>query len=159
MYQWWARRESNSRSLPCQGNVITPRPRALGSLATIDAYLFTSVGRVCTRKWSSKSYQYIQLENKILQIVFSHWTSWFLDHSWLVRTSYISDRSLQSKSYSRPSREDVWTLWPRIIENYPLTPYLRLGNRYFLRTYPAWLLQTRILQVIQLIFVSWRISP
>ena len=41
---WWARRESNSRSLPCQGNVITPRPRALGNLPTIDAYLFTSVG-------------------------------------------------------------------------------------------------------------------
>ncbi len=48
--QWWARRESNSRSLPCQGNVITPRPRALGSLATIDAYLFTSVGQVCPKK-------------------------------------------------------------------------------------------------------------
>ena len=41
--QWWARRESNSRSLPCQGNVITPRPRALGILPTTDAYLFTSV--------------------------------------------------------------------------------------------------------------------
>ena len=43
-FQWWARRESNSRSLPCQGNVITPRPRALGILPTTDAYLFTSVG-------------------------------------------------------------------------------------------------------------------
>ena len=43
MNQWWARRESNSRSLPCQGNVITPRPRALGILPTTDAYLFTSV--------------------------------------------------------------------------------------------------------------------
>ena len=29
--------------MPCQGNVITPRPRALGNLPTIDAYLFTSV--------------------------------------------------------------------------------------------------------------------
>ena len=26
---WWARRELNSRSSPCQGDVITPRPRAL----------------------------------------------------------------------------------------------------------------------------------
>ena len=145
-YQWWARRESNSRSLPCQGNVITPRPRALGSLATIDAYLFTSVGRVCTRIWSSKSYQYIQLENKILQIVFSHWTSWFLYRSWLARTSYISDRSLQSKSYSRPSREDVWTLWPRIIENYPLTPYFMVGNHNFLTEHLILAAKTRTLR-------------
>ena len=148
-YQWWARRESNSRSLPCQGNVITPRPRALGSLATIDAYLFTSVGRVCTRKWSSKSYQYIQLENKILQIVFSHWTSWFLDHSWLVRTSYISDRSLQSKSYSRPSREDVWTLWPRIVKNYPLTPSFMVGNRNFLTDHQILTAKTRALRALR----------
>ncbi len=25
---WWARSELNWRSLPCQGNVMTPRPRA-----------------------------------------------------------------------------------------------------------------------------------
>lgn len=28
-FHWWARRELNSRSSPCQGDVITPRPRAL----------------------------------------------------------------------------------------------------------------------------------
>ena len=27
-FHWWARRELNSRSSPCQGDVITPRPRA-----------------------------------------------------------------------------------------------------------------------------------
>ena len=35
---WWARRELNSRSSPCQGDVITPRPRAL-HLKRIAAYI------------------------------------------------------------------------------------------------------------------------
>ena len=30
----WARRESNSRSSPCEGGIITPRPRALGKSPT-----------------------------------------------------------------------------------------------------------------------------
>ena len=33
---WWARQELNLRSPPCQGGVITPRPRALGIPAEID---------------------------------------------------------------------------------------------------------------------------
>ena len=32
---WWARQELNLRSPPCQGGVITPRPRALGVNATL----------------------------------------------------------------------------------------------------------------------------
>ena len=39
----WARPESNWRSSPCQGDVITPRPRALAVRPTAGAYLSTSV--------------------------------------------------------------------------------------------------------------------
>ena len=32
--RWWARSELNRRSSPCEGDVITPRPRALGNSPT-----------------------------------------------------------------------------------------------------------------------------
>ena len=43
IHKWWARPELNWRSLPCQGNVITPRPRALGNLSNNWTYISESV--------------------------------------------------------------------------------------------------------------------
>ena len=86
---WWARQELNLRSSPCQGDVITPRPRARLSFEL----KHTQEWFWCLMRQFLRFFHHNLKLNISLQPWFCHYSSWSTLVRRLLRSSYISCRT------------------------------------------------------------------